>query len=169
MDREVSHYVVTAHPPGGVLHTVKCNFMSPDREKQDIVVGKSKRLEVRQLKIEEDDEEVMSSPFPVVLSIPINGRITSLAPLPLASHPTSLLFMTTDQHQYAVIGYNADLPNYVETFASGNLKDEWNVMGDLADTGPLVAVDPHNRCIAMHLYDGLVTIFPILQASSSSS
>lgn len=32
MDREVSHYVVTAHPPGGVLHTVKCNFMSPDRE-----------------------------------------------------------------------------------------------------------------------------------------
>ncbi|CAJ1931101.1 unnamed protein product [Cylindrotheca closterium] len=164
MDREVSHYVVTAHPPGGVLHTVKCNFMSSDREKQDVVVGKSRRLEIRQLKIEEEDEEAISSPFPVILSIPINGRITCLVALPLASHPTSLLFMTTDQHQYAVIGYNANLPNYVETFASGNLKDEWNVMGDLADTGPLVAVDPHNRCIVMHLYDGLITIFPILAA-----
>lgn len=133
------------------------------------MVGKSRRLEVRQLKIEEDDEEAnMSSPFPVVLSIPINGRITCLAALPLASHPTSLLFLTTDQHQYAVIGYNANSPNYVETFSSGNLKDEWNVMGDLADTGPLVAVDPHNRCIAMHLYDGLMTIFPILPASSGA-
>jgi hypothetical protein len=30
--REVSHYVVTAHPPGGVLHTVKCNFLSKDSE-----------------------------------------------------------------------------------------------------------------------------------------
>jgi hypothetical protein len=32
MSREVSHYVVTAHPPGGVLHTVKCNFLSSDSE-----------------------------------------------------------------------------------------------------------------------------------------
>jgi len=27
---EVSHYVVTAHPPGAVLRTAKCNFMAPD-------------------------------------------------------------------------------------------------------------------------------------------
>ena len=32
MNREVSHYVVTAHPPGGVLHTVKCNFLDKDSE-----------------------------------------------------------------------------------------------------------------------------------------
>lgn len=32
MNREVSHYVVTAHPPGGVLHTVKCNFLAEDSE-----------------------------------------------------------------------------------------------------------------------------------------
>jgi hypothetical protein len=32
MNREVSHYVVTAHPPGGVLHTVKCNFLAKDSE-----------------------------------------------------------------------------------------------------------------------------------------
>ena len=31
-NREVSHYVVTAHPPGGVLHTVKCNFLEKDSE-----------------------------------------------------------------------------------------------------------------------------------------
>ena len=32
MSKEVSHYVVTAHPPGGVLHAVKCNFLAPDSE-----------------------------------------------------------------------------------------------------------------------------------------
>jgi hypothetical protein len=30
--REVSHYVVTAHPPGGILNSVKCNFLAPDSE-----------------------------------------------------------------------------------------------------------------------------------------
>ena len=32
MSREASHYVVTAHPPNGVLHTVKCNFLAADSE-----------------------------------------------------------------------------------------------------------------------------------------
>lgn len=32
MNREVSHYVVTAHPSGGVLHSVKCNFLARDSE-----------------------------------------------------------------------------------------------------------------------------------------
>lgn len=137
-------------------------------QKQDVVIGKSRRLEIRQLKVDEE-EDGASSPFPVILSIPINGRITSLAALPLAGHPTSLLFMTTDQFQYAVIGYNPDLPNYSQTFASGSLKDEWNVLGALSECGPLVAVDPHNRCIAMHLYDGLVTIFPISNNHVSQS
>eukprot|EP00980_Cylindrotheca_fusiformis_P029024 scaffold22701_cov123-Cylindrotheca_fusiformis.AAC.3 len=168
MSREVSHYVVTAHPPGGVLHTVKCNFLSSDTEKQDVVVGKSRRLEIRRLKVDEEEDGGISSPFPVILSIPINGRITSLAALPLASHPTALLFMTTDQYQYAVIGYNPDLSNYIETFASGSLKDEWNVLGAFSECGPLVAVDPHNRCVAMHLYDGLVTIFPIINNTSNN-
>ena len=28
MNKEIAHYVVTAHPPGGVLLTAKCNFLS---------------------------------------------------------------------------------------------------------------------------------------------
>ena len=29
VNKEVGHYVVTAHPPGGVLLTARCNFLSP--------------------------------------------------------------------------------------------------------------------------------------------
>jgi hypothetical protein len=49
------------------------------------------------------------APFPVVLTVPINGRITALQALTLPNHSkftTSLLFITTDQYQYAVVGYN---------------------------------------------------------------
>ena len=30
--KEVAHYVATAHPPGGVLKAIKCNFLAPDSE-----------------------------------------------------------------------------------------------------------------------------------------
>lgn len=136
--------------------------------RQDVVIAKSRRLEVRQLR--QEDEET-SSPFPVVFSCPINGRITSMVPLTLAHHETALLFMTTDQYQYAVIGYTtADnaASGSIKTYTSGSLRDDWAVLGTLSECGPLVAVDPHMRCIALHLYDGLVTIFPILPPSRAA-
>jgi DNA damage-binding protein 1 len=109
------------------------------------------------------------SPFPIVLSAPINGRITSLEAFQLDSKPTSLLFLTTDQHQYAVIGYNPSMqPHYIQTYASGSLKDEWNMLGTLAECGPLVTVDPHSRCIVLHLYDGLISVFPIMNGRSTN-
>ena len=89
-----------------------------------MIIAKSRRLEVRQLLRPEnertsDDSQggaavaplpesssssSTTSPFPIVLSVPIHGRITSLTPIKLPNYPTSLLFITTDQYQYAVIG-----------------------------------------------------------------
>jgi len=176
MNREVSHYVVTAHPPNGILHTVKCNFLAEDSE--DIIIGKSRSLEVRQLrkslKPNEGEPVVGStgstSPFPVALTAPINGRITSLTAIQLDSKPTSLLFLTTDQHQYAVIGYDPQLtPYFIRTYASGSLKDEWNHLGQQSECGPLVTIDPYSRCIVLHVYDGLVTVFPIRNATVTAA
>jgi len=36
---EVSHYVVTAHPPGAVLRTAQCNFMAPDSLVRSYIFG----------------------------------------------------------------------------------------------------------------------------------
>lgn len=167
MNREVCHYVVTAHPPGGVLYTCKCNFLDEDSE--DVIIGKSRGIEVRQLRksLKKDPVEGSNSDsFPVVLNAKINGRITSLSPIQLDSKPTALLFVTTDQHQYAIIGYDPQVtPHYIRTYASGCLKDEWNTLGQISECGPLVTVDPYSRCIILHLYDGLVTVFPIRNAA----
>ena len=139
-----------------------------------MVIAKSRKLEVRQL-LQTNSEETSSqqteennnssSPFPVVWSVPINGRITSLQAFSVSAHPTSFLFLTTDEQQYAVVSYNeAATPYPIETHASGSLEgEEMFVLGKLAECGPLVSVDPHHRCIVTHLYDGLLTIFPIQQ------
>ena len=151
------------------------------------MIGKSRRLEVRQLQIISDESQdsnaespstSSSSPFPIVLSVPINGRITSLTPFHVPTKQTALLFVTTDQYQYAVIGYNSTASSNpsssstssysqqynLETYCSGHLRED--VVGTLSECGPLVTVDPHDRCIVLHLQDGLVTVFPILGTGS---
>lgn len=108
---------------------------------KDVVIGKSRCLEVRQLRSSLGDESTGNniSPFPIMLSAPINGRITSLTAFQLDSKPTSLLFLTTDQHQYAVIGYSSSCqPHGIQTYASGSLTDSWNILGQLSECGPLV-------------------------------
>jgi DNA damage-binding protein 1 len=149
---------------------------------QDIVIGKSRSLEVRQLQTSSSSSSSTgdntstaaavidsTSPFPIVLHAPINGRITSINALHIDSHPTALLFITTAEQQYAVIGFNPKLtPHCIQTYAAGNLKDEWNQLGSMAECGPIVTVDPHSRCIVLHLYDGLVTVFPVLRSSGTS-
>jgi DNA damage-binding protein 1 len=66
--------------------------------------------------------------------------------------------------RYAVISYNANATPYpVDTHASGSLKGaDHNIVGRQAECGILVAVDRWSRCIALHLYDGLLTFLPII-------
>ena len=181
------------------------------------MIAKSRKLEIRQLQTpdtatsaspSEDGHPTngnTSSPFPLVWSVPINGRILSLNPFQIPNSPTSLLFVTTDQQDYAVLGaipsavstshsmvpttlisssnttsstttshipmtattgkgdssssWSAS-PYPVMTHASGSFQGhEFLVLGKLAECGPLVAIDP--RCIVLHMYDGLLTVFPI--------
>lgn len=93
-----------------------------------------------------------------------------MVPIQVASHTTSLLFVMTDQYQYAVIGYhqpqdnssNINSNSKIQTYCSGQLQEE----GKWSESGPLVAVDPHSRCLVVHVVDGLVTIFPLVATSS---
>ena len=52
----------------------------------------------------------------------------------------------------------------IRTHASGSLTNYSTSViagGRRAECGPLAAVDPLHRCIALHLYDGFVTVIPI--------
>lgn len=155
MSLEVAHYVVTAYPPGGILCAAKCNFL--DESTQLLVIAKSQRLEFRSIM----NQETESSSH-VVLSLPINGRITNLIPVKLPQLETSLLFFMTETFHYAVIGSApGQTPYPVQTLASGHVHP--SLLGQRAEGSPRVAYHPH--VMAMHLYDGFLTLVPIHSSS----
>lgn len=155
-------------------------------------MAKSARLEVRQLcsstaaaaanntNPANAVDTVSADTFPVLLQLPINGRLTALEALTVPSLPTSAIFLLQDRHQYAVISYYppsakslptvatapGQLPKVspypVYTHASGSLESGGDGVSPRPnESGTLVAVDPNFRCIALHCFEGLLTVLPI--------
>ena len=222
---EIGHYVVTAHPSGSVLSAIRCSFLSPNSN--DVVIAKSTRIEIRQylpntLADNNDNIGVVDDSnadvFPLVLTLPINGRIASISPIRFNNNDTTnnnnkdCLFFTTERGGYALISYDENLAKLqqecnavasatavavspsrkkkgaatdesnekissssamdaivgehypIRTHASGSFTNYSTSViagGRRAECGPLAAVDPLFRCIALHLYDGFVTVIPI--------
>jgi DNA damage-binding protein 1 len=198
MSTEMAHYVVTAHPPGAVQCVAKGNFLhnncnstsnSSGDAQQVVAIAKSRKLEFRAC----TDGE---TPFPLLLSLTIHGRITNMIPLPLrtatstattSSTNPALLFVMTQDFQYAVLGSPADpsiattartttptimtsTPSTsgvnIQTIDSGKIRP--TLLGHKPMEGaPIITLstDGHqlqNRsCLAMHLYDGFLTFLPI--------
>ena len=136
-----------------------------------MIIAKSARLEVRQIRLDSDVDG--TDTFPVVLQLPINGRLIALCPLSIPSISTSTIFMLRERYHYAVISYTARppvIPNPpgqrpkvsaypVYTHSSGSL--ETAKISRPTEGGTIVAVDPYYRCIAVHAFDGLLTILPV--------
>lgn len=132
---------------------------------KDVVIAKSRHLEVRQLTNSESDE---TASLQVVLSAPINGRITTMLPFRHPSSETDYIFFTTEAKQYAVISYvspesaDATAAYNVLTHASGDLADYGlAIRGNEPEMGPIAAIEPNHKCIALHLFEGFVTILSI--------
>lgn len=191
---EIGHYVATAHPPGSVFASFKCNFLAADSV--DVVITKSNRLEVRRFRgpggaMTTNDADGNGGggdddPLPLALTLPINGRILSAAPVRFHDAATDCLFFTTEKGGYALVSYDPTLalrgasasapPSFlaahaatgehypVRTHASGSFRgcgEHVLAGGRQCECGPLVAVDPLFRCVALHVYDGYLTILPI--------
>ncbi len=132
------------------------------------MIAKNRSLEVRTLTNPESDEYVS---LPVNLTAPINGRITTILSFQHPSSERDYIFFTTEAKQYVVISYcppmstvtpNGSNSYNIITHASGNLADfGLGIRGNEPEMGPMAALEPNNRCIALHLYEGFVSILPI--------
>jgi DNA damage-binding protein 1 len=117
--------------------------------------------------------------LPVVLSAPVNGRITTLLSFRHPSSATDYIFFTTETMQYAVISYvapedaDSNAVYNLVTHASGNMAEYGMALrGNEPESGPIATLEPNRTCIALHLYEGFVTILPIqksYQYSKSSA
>lgn len=144
---------------------------------QNIAIAKAGCLEIRQASPPDSHH---NEALPVVLRLPINGRITSIVPLRLARMESTVLFLLQERLNYAAISYapknskrgSIDPPTStgrtispypVFTHASGTLAGGDGVNNRANESGTHVAVDPHSRCIAIQAIEGLLTVIPVDQ------
>ena len=141
--------------------------------------------------------------FPLLLTLPINGRIISMIPIRFNGATKDCIFLLTEKGMYTLISYdeslttgtystssssdggagrgsddnnnNATIPtgeHYpIKTHAVGSYKSNTgtsslagaNIIagGKDCECGPQIAIDTYNRCIAIHSYDGYITVIPI--------
>ena len=224
---EIGHYVTTASPPSAIHTSIKCNFISPYNNSNgdvDVVICKSNLLEVRRftsnttsttssLSAEGTPTNTNSNDIlPLLLTLPINGRILQIIPIKYPNSNKDYLFFITEKGMYSLIEYDESLAvnnssnsqgvenssdkvegapsnNFdgastqtttgehypIKTHATGSYKSNnsssisstsgsgVNIIagGTDAECGPQLTIDPLNRCIAIHSYDGYITIIPI--------
>ena len=160
---------------------------SPPPRGQDVIIAKARTLEIRTTPNAADSQQLPL--LTLVAVVPIHGRIVSLHAIPWHNQ-RSLIFVATERWQYAVLGYDEETPKKYSpyplvTHASGSLSannltqsvgapdaaasgtaeganDGPPLLGREAETGPIVAV--HDRCIVLHIFEGIFTVLPINQA-----
>ena len=183
--QEVGHYVVTAHKPSSVLHAIQCQFLSSDHT--DVIIAKAGLLEFRQVVVppeqepgEEKDESLVAPSLQLVLEVPVQGRICGMAAFRPPGATRDFLFINTERHKYAVLSYQSGEVDIMKLEESSSysieniLTHDTGMLNDMSvgresECGPMLCVSPDLKCIAFHLYDGFVKIFPILPNASSKA
>lgn len=81
-----------------------------------------------------------------------------------ADRATDLLFVLTERHAFFVLEWDA-AQGRLKTLVTGDATED---IGRPADTAPTAAIDPSNRVIAIHGYDGLLRVVSLDEAGGVS-
>ncbi|OAP64952.1 hypothetical protein AYL99_00924 [Fonsecaea erecta] len=145
-------YIVPIHPPSGVRHAIKLNFLDPTTD--TLIVSKANRLEIF-----EQGPEGLSLLHTKV----IPGYITILEKLRPESSKTDHLFVGTDCYQYFTCSWNAQTKQLRTEQSYVDLADKALHSSQEADRGH---VDPTRRYMTLELYDGVISVLPFIQPSN---
>ena len=137
------NYVVTAHKPTNVTHSLTGNFTGPDEI--NLIVSKCTLIEVHRV-----DAEGLHC----MKVVPLYGRVATMELWRPAGARQDMLFISTERYQFCILAYNA-ATDEIETRAKGDVQDR---IGRPADSGQIAVVDPQCRLIGLHLYDGLFKV-----------
>ncbi|CAL5227828.1 g10856 [Coccomyxa viridis] len=140
------NYVVTAHKPTNVTHSVVGHFTSP--KDINLIISKCTRIEIHTLSPEG---------LKGVVDVAIYGRIATLELFRPTGESKDLLFLSTERCKFCVLEYNSETGELM-TRASGDVKDR---VGRPVENGQIGIIDPWCRMIGLHLYDGLFKVIPI--------
>ena len=136
-------YIVTSQKSTAVNHSVVCSFFS--HEEKNLIIAKGNNLEIHTLK-----ENTLIAD----LDISVYGKIISLDMYRPTSFSQDLLFVLTESKNYCVLAYDLIEKKIVTKFA-GTVKER---KGREICYGQTSFMDPDNRMIGMHLYEGQIKV-----------
>ncbi|KAL4855081.1 DNA damage-binding protein 1 [Chlorella vulgaris] len=140
------NYVVSAHKPTSVQHSAVGHFTSATD--LNLIISKSTRLEVHRLTPEG---------LQGVLDVPLYGRVAALQLFRPASEPRDLLLLLTERNKFCVLAFD-EASGELVTRANGDASDR---VGRQVELGQRGLVDPQQRLIGLHIYDGLLKVIPM--------
>jgi DNA damage-binding protein 1 len=140
------NYVVTANKPTAVNKSLVGNFTGPND--LNLIISKCTRIEIHLITPEG---------LQPMLDVGIYGRISAMELFRPKGEKQDLLFLLTERYKFCVLTYDAANGEII-TRANGDVQDR---IGRPAEIGHIGIVDPENRLIGMHLYDGMFKAIPI--------
>ncbi|KAK2763344.1 DNA damage-binding protein 1 [Arachnomyces sp. PD_36] len=145
-------YVVPIHQASSIRHALELRFL--EKGTNCLVVAKSNRLQF-----------YTQSPDGLILrhSEAVYGKITMLQRLPCpGTSPTDHLFVGTDRYTYFTVSWDATKRKLRTERSYVDLADKSSRDAQSADR---CLVDPSGRFMTLEIYEGVVTVVPIVQAS----
>ncbi|KXX73028.1 DNA damage-binding protein 1 [Madurella mycetomatis] len=137
-------YIAPIHRPSSARHALLSHLLSADEE--SLVLAKANRLEIWRLS---EDMLVLAH------SKLVNGTISILQKLRPKDWQTDLLFIGTDRFEYFTLTWNAQT-SQLDTIDPFKDPGERHMRDSQSQDRCLV--DPSGRYLAMHLWEGVLTI-----------
>ncbi|KAJ4301385.1 hypothetical protein N0V90_003477 [Kalmusia sp. IMI 367209] len=142
-------YITPIHRPSSVRHALKLNFLAADED--CLVVAKTNRLEFYT-----QNAEGLSLQH----SKAIYGKVTMLQKLRPALSPTDHLFIGTDRFMYFTLSWDPEKKRVQTEKTFESVAD--NAARE-SQTGERCHVDPTGRFMTVEVYEGIITIIPLVQ------
>lgn len=152
-------YVAKSLAGNSVVSALKASFTEPSVENVVQLVDAGTRIVI---------SEVVHDSLSPLLSLKLNGRASTLLRIPPGPQGGSLdhILFLTEKYQLCQIVCDASRRLSTRTlFSSETLKDR---TGCTAEGGHVLLLDPGNRCVAAHLYQGLLKVLPMFSPARDS-
>ncbi|EPY51696.1 damaged DNA binding protein Ddb1 [Schizosaccharomyces cryophilus OY26] len=144
-------YVSYIHKPSSVRNAVVCQFV--DSTSCNVIIAKSNCIEI----YEYNDEKNLQ----LLTYTNIFGRIVGLNSFRPALSSTDHIIVATDSFHYFTLFWDSEN----QSIANGIKIQDCSVRSlRESQSGPILLVDPFQRVLCLHVYQGLLTIIPIVNS-----
>lgn len=141
-------YLAPIHRPSSVRHALKLRLLQEDEE--SLVVAKANRLEIYS---QNENGLVLS------YTRALYGKVTMLERLQFAQSPTEHLFVGTDRYMYFTLSWDS-VTQQLQT--QKTYVDQADKTSRDSQSQDRCHVDPTKQYMALQLFDGIITILPLI-------